>query len=80
MSSKGADCRSVDGMRKSIDVVTCVVYVPASNCGFQGNYLSRRSLSLYALWPDLNAFADTKGHADVMGRVIEGGGVLRKNV
>jgi hypothetical protein len=73
MSSKEADCHSGDGVRKSIDVVACVVFVPASKCGFQVNYLSRGSLSLYALWPDLNAFADVKGHADVTGRVIEAG-------
>ena len=75
VSSKRAVCRSEDGIRKSIDVVACVVFVPASKCGFQGNCLSRGSLSLFALWPNLNAFADTKGHADVTGLVIKGEGV-----
>jgi hypothetical protein len=38
-------------------------------------------ISLYALWSDINAFADTKGQADVTGSVIGGGGgLLRKNV
>jgi hypothetical protein len=67
-------------MGKSIDVVACVVFVPAFKNGFQRNYLSRGSLSLYALWPDLNAFADTKGHADVTGRVIDGEGVCRERI